>query len=568
VRATGAVTKAYGYDLIGNITSKTGVGTYSYNPSGSSSVRPHAVSGVSGALNATYTYDANGNMTGGAGRTIAYTSFNKPSQITESGRSVSITYDANQNRIQKVTNVSSTVYLGKLYERTTTGTLVEHKHYVYGGDNLVAVYTERNNGTNDTHYLLSDHLNSVNVVTNDAGNLVERLSYDPHGKRRQVNGQDATGPITSGINRGFTRHEHDEEVGLINMKARLYDPVLGRFLSPDSIIQIPYGQGLNRYTYVNNNPLSFSDPSGHLFGGVFKFLKKLIAPVITIGFSAIGMPFVGSAIGSIVGGLVNGRSIGDIAKSFAIGMAGTFAGVLASAPAGELVKAVGIGPTSIASTIVRNAITGGASGATTSALGGQNVLEGMARGALANAVTAGAARIDDANRIIGRAIARGVGSEIRGGSFVDGAIGSLAAETARRVGAATRGRPLTPEERVKLENVHGDKYNYDKMRVIDGDYVPFQNTPMSPDGNIYTGGGGIDPITVAHESMHMRQWENGVDVLGQGIVMHALRIAFGVDPYEVSYNTGRSISSYNIEAQGTIAEQISNCKFDPSNIDY
>jgi RHS repeat-associated protein len=131
--------------------------------------------------------------------------------------------------------------------------VVEHKHYIQGPGGPVAVYTQRSSG-NDTRYLHTDHLGSVESITDEAGNVVARLSFEPHGKR--ITGG---GALTS---RGFTGHEMDDESGLINMNAREYDPVLGRFLSPDTIVEAGFGQGLNRYSYVLNNPLSYVDPTG------------------------------------------------------------------------------------------------------------------------------------------------------------------------------------------------------------------------------------------------------------------------------------------------------------------
>lgn len=63
--------------------------------------------------------------------------------------------------------------------------------------------------------------------------------------------------------RGFTGHEHLPEFGLINMNGRLYDPLLGRFLSPDNNVQMPdFSQSFNRYSYAFNNPLIYTDPDG------------------------------------------------------------------------------------------------------------------------------------------------------------------------------------------------------------------------------------------------------------------------------------------------------------------
>ena len=334
--ATGAVTKSYQYDAIGNITSKSDVGTYTYNTSGPNSVRPHAVTAVAGVLNHSYVYDANGNMTTGAGRSITHTSFNKPRTINISGQTTTFGYDAGYNRIQKVTSTSTTTYVGKLYERVTTGTLVEHKNYIYGGRSLVATYTERNNGTPaETRHLHTDHLDSINVVTDENGTVVQRLSYDPHGKRRQPNGQDGSGTISS-VNRGFTRHEHDDEVGLINMNARLYDPVLGRFIMPDTIVESSFGQGLNRYTYVRNNSLSYSDPTGRrswkksikkLFREVKEELGqvKYVGGLLSTGF--LSNPMFGPHYGAATG---DWRSVGHAIATSAVLASSVYAGMLAS----------------------------------------------------------------------------------------------------------------------------------------------------------------------------------------------------------------------------------------------
>src|SRR5690606_22638018 len=64
--------------------------------------------------------------------------------------------------------------------------------------------------------------------------------------------------------RGFTGHEHLDRTGFIHMNGRVYDPVVGRFLSPDSFVQFPaFSQNSNRYSYVDNKPTSFTDPTGH-----------------------------------------------------------------------------------------------------------------------------------------------------------------------------------------------------------------------------------------------------------------------------------------------------------------
>ena len=68
------------------------------------------------------------------------------------------------------------------------------------------------------------------------------------------------------LGRGYTGHEHLAVFGLVNMNARLYDPILGRFLSPDPYVQLPDNlQGFNRYTYGMNNPLCYVDKNGEFW---------------------------------------------------------------------------------------------------------------------------------------------------------------------------------------------------------------------------------------------------------------------------------------------------------------
>jgi RHS repeat-associated protein len=85
------------------------------------------------------------------------------------------------------------------------------------------------------------------------------MSFDPFGARREMPWTTAAEAASS----GFTGHEHDDAVGLINMQGRLYDPWIRRFVSADPFVAAPFGQGLNRYSYVLNSPMTYSDPTGY-----------------------------------------------------------------------------------------------------------------------------------------------------------------------------------------------------------------------------------------------------------------------------------------------------------------
>ena len=117
-------------------------------------------------------------------------------------------------------------------------------------------------------------------ITDESGVVTEHLSYDAHGKRRLTDWQAGTPAIPGETPRGFTGHEHLDGVGLIHMNGRVYDPTLGRFLSADPNVQAPDDtQSFNRYSYVKNNPLSYTDPSGFFFKKIFKKIAKVFKKV-------------------------------------------------------------------------------------------------------------------------------------------------------------------------------------------------------------------------------------------------------------------------------------------------
>ncbi len=210
-------------------------------------------------------------------------------------KSLSFIYGPEHQRIKQVAvggpNPGTTWYLngedslGLTYEKELKGTgITEHKHYLQAGGITFAMHTMRVKtaggtiavpalpaGTNpySSVYLHHDQLGSIVAMTNTSGVVVERLAYDPWGKRRFASGATTGNPDTldaiTGVNidRGFTMHEHIDEMGIINMNGRIYDPLIGRFMSADPYIQAPYNlKSFNRYSYVWNNPLRLVDLNG------------------------------------------------------------------------------------------------------------------------------------------------------------------------------------------------------------------------------------------------------------------------------------------------------------------
>jgi RHS repeat-associated protein len=329
------VAKTFTYDTIGNIVSKSDVGTYSYPAPGQAF--PHAVSSIAGSvINTSFTYDANGNLIGGNGLTYAYASFNKPTSISRGTTTVSFDHDSEHQRFKQIAPGKTTLYLtagGIMTEKVTgTGGAVTWNNYLFVAGKMVGMRVERSSGEIDTRYFHRDHLGSVAIITNATGAVVERLSYDAWGKRRQPNGQDdPAGSVTSETTRGFTGHEQLDDVGLIHMNGRVYDPLLARFGTPDPMTESPFStQGWNRYSYVGNSPLNFADPSGYCFMGCFwqkpfKALGKLFRKIPILGnlltiAAAIACGPAGPICAGIASAVVTGLASGDLGLALRAGL--------------------------------------------------------------------------------------------------------------------------------------------------------------------------------------------------------------------------------------------------------
>lgn len=250
---TGGAMVNFTFNNNGNIETSTPAGAYTYD-----AAKPHAVATVTNPNNIVPTIQ----------QTVNYTSFDKVSQITEGTKSLTIAYGSNKERKKMVvTEGSSTLnryYAHGNYEKET-GSMNREMHYISGGTGVVAIYEKKNTGNgNQMYYIHKDHQGSVNVITNQSGTVVEEMNFDAWGRRRNPTNWTYTGVATTHVtDRGYTGHEHLDQFGIINMNGRVYDPVLGRFLSPDMVVQAPgYTQSYNRYSYCFNNPLKYTDPSG------------------------------------------------------------------------------------------------------------------------------------------------------------------------------------------------------------------------------------------------------------------------------------------------------------------
>jgi RHS repeat-associated protein len=287
--------KTFTYDAIGNLKFKSDVGTYTYGYPLAGSALPHAVSAVAGTINSTFTYEPNGNQTGGLNRSISYYSFNMPSAVTQgsSSNTLFFQYDTEHARYWKAAPEGGTLYFDAfgVHAELFLGTNWAWYDYLSAGGAMVGVWIQ--NTTTTPLYFHTDNLGSIAVITDATGAVVQRDGYDAWGKRRFATGADGD-PPTSQMTRGFTGQEELFDVGLVHLNGRIYDPLLARMMSADPMVPDPLnGQAWNRYSYVVNNPLAFTDPSGYCFLGLcgignffnnfFKDIQHLLRDVPIVG---------------------------------------------------------------------------------------------------------------------------------------------------------------------------------------------------------------------------------------------------------------------------------------------
>jgi len=220
------------------------------------------------------TYPTSEYLQGVKEQICTYTAFNKVNTISQKigllDVELKFTYGTDHNRIKSVLSTRGTPletnYYFDDFEIHKSGSGPEEQiHYLYATDGLFAII-RKGAGSETLYYILKDHQGSYNQITDETGITVELLSFDPWGRRRNpLTWSYTNAPASSMFNRGYTGHEHLDNFGLINMNGRMYDPYIGRFFSPDPILQNPGStQGHNRYSYVLNNPLKYTDPSGYV----------------------------------------------------------------------------------------------------------------------------------------------------------------------------------------------------------------------------------------------------------------------------------------------------------------
>ena len=321
-------------------------------------------------------------------------------------------------KIRIITYIGGTAYSAPLYNekvKTTSGGAI----------------------TDNNYYLHRDYLGSIIAISNSAGVAIERRHFDAWGNlsKLEKNGVAIAMPTTNGglealmvLDRGYTSHEHLAEVGLIQMNGRLYDPKLHTFLMPDNFVQQPENtQSYNRYGYCINNPLKYTDPSGELFGlddlaaaiiiGAFISASTYTITCLTSGqsFSWQGLAtatFIGAASAAVTFGIGSGANSMFTSMQSATWqqvargamqalMHGAFQGTMAAIQGGNFWNGAAAGALS---SIASSAFGFDGNGKDTAGLGWADSVRGHGAGMIAFGTVAG-----------------GVGAELSGGNFWQGA---------------------------------------------------------------------------------------------------------------------------------------------------
>jgi RHS repeat-associated protein len=384
----------------------------------------------SGSINsANYSahYDDNGNITSDNTRSLVYSSFDKPTSITKGNASSTMSYGVDRELYYKDDTVienGQTVryqryYIGS-YEKVIRtggqGNMTEHKYNIAGA---VVTY---HNGSRVTSFVHLDNQGSVIMTTNYLGVVQTQALYEPFGTQSVVYevplyGNYTYAPITD---KGYTGHKQMDHVGIIHMNGRIYDPTLGRFLHADPFIQAPKNsQSFNRYSYVLNNPMSYTDPSGYFFKSLTKFVKKHWRTIASIVI-AVYLPGASFMAGysSTAAGAITGFASGAVATG---SLKGALVGAFTGGMFGELHNmAAGFD----------KVLAHGAVGGIGSVLGGGKFGHGFfsagftqAAGNIKGMFVEGAKSFSDRlSNAVKASIIGGTSSRLTGGKFSNGAI--------------------------------------------------------------------------------------------------------------------------------------------------
>jgi RHS repeat-associated protein len=331
-------------------------------------------------------------------QTVSYFPFRKVKEINELGEKAAFTYYPDDQRsLMTITQGSTGTFIkSRTYGENYESTLLPNSDrediaYVMAGNELVAMLYHKmpkgsHSGTpatiNEIYYPITDQLGSITHVFNSQGILIEEHSFDAWGRPRnpisyQYYSSSSTPPWR--FERGYTGHEHIFDYNIINMNGRLYDPVIGRMYSPDpSLSDRTNSQAYNKYSYVNNNPLKYTDPDGKN-PIVVALISAVVGGVVNCaahhkdidswgkGIKYFGVGFVAGLVGGYAGAAAEGCAVGasSIVTAASMGAAAGAAGGFITGAGNSWIGGAGFGQSITAGMIGAGigAIAGGICGA-------------------------------------------------------------------------------------------------------------------------------------------------------------------------------------------------------------
>ncbi|WP_223598281.1 RHS repeat-associated core domain-containing protein [Chryseobacterium sp. GVT01B] len=325
----GTVTNQYSYDKRGRMAANLDLGYYNYNGEFDYKLNNIALNANGQQVNANRGFAE-----------VTYNAFNSPLTVKVPNKEdLSFEYNLMKSRYSMISAAS-----GKRKYYSADGAIEFTRRSGKGGGTLQIVtyitgdpysanYIKKDvvsflNGSQESqnYYLHRDHLGSILAISKDDGSIVEKRFFDAWGnlKGLMMDGQIVDLQQFNGetllIDRGYTGHEHLWRAGLIHMNARIYDPIMRRFLSPDTIIQDPFNtQSYNKFGYVTNNPLLYTDPSGNIGLGAVLIIAVVVSAVTHAVINTInGVPYWYGMGQAITTGLASGIisfGIGSVATS-------------------------------------------------------------------------------------------------------------------------------------------------------------------------------------------------------------------------------------------------------------
>ena len=205
-----------------------------------------------------FKYDHAGNMTSEQGKYYEYNDANQLVRVRKDSPTGEIiaeyVYDYQGQRVKKTENGVTTYYIGKHYEERKGKTVDEKTSYFFANSQRIAKSSQKNKAPPVVSYYLNNHLGSADVIIDENGNELDNIKYLPFGGYRTFPKERHT----------YTGKERDEVTDNYYFEARYYNPNIRRFTQADTIVPDLYDpQSLNRYAYVKNNPLRYTDPTGH-----------------------------------------------------------------------------------------------------------------------------------------------------------------------------------------------------------------------------------------------------------------------------------------------------------------